>query len=73
MIFNKLPQQLQKFAHYSVLAAAISLVAITANAGNYKAKKDIDVVMVDSATVAAVDVMVSNDVIHVIDEVILPN
>ncbi len=30
-------------------------------------------VMIDGATVAAVDVMASNGVIHVIDEVILPN
>ena len=173
MIFNKLAQQFRKFAQYSVLAAAISLVAITAYAGNYKAKKDIvetaisngsfttlvaaldaaglvetlqgdgpftvfaptdeafaklpagtvenlllpenkdqltailtyhvlagkvtsaqvvkldsattvngqdvririneDVVMVDGATVAAVDVMASNGVVHVIDQVILPN
>ena len=32
-----------------------------------------DVVTVDGATVAAVDVMASNGVIHVLDEVILPN
>jgi hypothetical protein len=44
-----------------VLAAAISLVAISANAGNYKAKKGIG----DTAS--------SNEVINVIDEVILPN
>ena len=30
-------------------------------------------VMIDNATVASVDVMASNGVIHVIDEVILPN
>ena len=61
MIFNKLPQQLRKFAHYSVLAAAISLVAITANAGNYKAKKDI----VETATCTGV--------IQDVHQVILPN
>lgn len=32
-----------------------------------------DVVMIDGATVAAVDVMASNGIIHAIDEVILPN
>lgn len=32
-----------------------------------------DVVMIDGATVTAVDVMASNGVIHVIDEVILPD
>jgi hypothetical protein len=61
MIFRKLPRRLQKIAHFSVLAAAISLVAISANAGNYKAKKGIG----DTAS--------SNEVINVIDEVILPN
>jgi len=61
MIFKKLPRRLQKIAHYSVLAAAICLVAISADAGNYKAKKDI----VDTAS--------SNGVTNVIDEVILPN
>ena len=175
MFFEKLPQLIRKAAHYAVLAAAIGLFAITANAGNYghKASKDIiqtaqsngsfntlvaaveaaglsdtlkgdgpftvfaptdeafaklpagtveklllpenrdqltailtyhvvagkvtssqvvkldsattvngqsvdimtkgGVVMIDGATVAAVDVMASNGVIHVIDEVILPN
>ena len=32
-----------------------------------------DTVMVDGATVAAVDVMASDGVIHVIEDVILPN
>lgn len=41
MIFNKFPKHFQKFAQYAVLAAAISLVAVTAYAGNHKAKKDI--------------------------------
>lgn len=173
MIYNKLPLQIQKYAQFSVLAATIALFAITANAGNYTAKKNIvetatnngsfttlvaaldaaglsetlqddgpftvfaptdeafaklpagtvenlllpenkdqliailtyhvvagkvtsghvvkldsattvngqdvrisvndDIVMVNGATVAAVDVIASNGVIHVIDEVILPN
>lgn len=41
MFTKKLPQNFQKFTQLSVLAALVSLFAITANAGNYKAKKDI--------------------------------
>lgn len=43
MIFHKLPTKTQQFARYLVLAASISLFAITANAGNYghKASKNI--------------------------------
>ena len=43
MIIQKLPRKFQKFAHYAIFAAAISLLAITANAGSYgkKANKDI--------------------------------
>ena len=41
MFIKKLPQNFQKFTQLSVLAALVSLFAITANAGNYKAKKDI--------------------------------
>lgn len=60
MIFRKLPRRLQEIAHYSVLVAAINLVAITANAGNYKAKKII------------VETSAGNGVTYVFDEVILP-
>jgi uncharacterized surface protein with fasciclin (FAS1) repeats len=43
MTIQKLPPTFQKIAHYAVLAAAICLLSITANAGSYgkKAKKDI--------------------------------
>lgn len=43
MFFRKLPQRVQKFVHLSVLAASVSLFAITASAGSYgkKASKDI--------------------------------
>lgn len=43
MIFNKLPKHFQKLALFSVLVAALSLFAITANAGHHgsKASKDI--------------------------------
>jgi len=61
MIIRKLPRRLQKIAHYLVLVAAISLVAITANAGNYKARNDI------------VETAAGNGVIQVIYEVILPS
>ena len=43
MIFHKLPRKAQQYARYMVLAASITLFAITANAGNYghKASKNI--------------------------------
>ena len=41
MFIKKLPQNFQKFTQLSVLAALVSLFAIAANAGSYKAKKDI--------------------------------
>jgi len=41
MIFRKFPQKFQKFMHYSALAAAISLLAITADARDYQVKGDI--------------------------------
>ena len=47
--------------------------ATTVNGQDVRIKVNEDVVMVDGATVAAVDVMASNGVIHVIDQVILPN
>lgn len=47
--------------------------ATTVNGQNVTIRTDNDMVMIDGATVAAVDVMASNGVIHVIDEVILPN
>lgn len=31
MIFNKLPRQIQKFLHFTVLAASLSLLAIAAD------------------------------------------
>lgn len=47
--------------------------ATTVNGQAVKIVTKGDMVMVDGATVAAVDVMASNGVIHVLDEVILPN
>ena len=47
--------------------------AITVNGQDVQIRLEKDTVMIDGATVAAVDVMASNGVIHVIDEVILPN
>lgn len=47
--------------------------ATTVNGQDVSIRTDNDVVMVDGATVTAVDVMANNGVIHVIDEVILPN
>ena len=47
--------------------------AKTVNGQDVQIRTQNDMVMIDGATVAAVDVMASNGVIHVIDEVILPN
>lgn len=47
--------------------------ATTVNGQDVQIRQEKDTVMIDGATVAAVDVMASNGVIHVIDEVILPN
>ncbi len=47
--------------------------AATANGQDVKIKVKKDKVMVDNATVIATDIMTSNGVIHVIDEVILPS
>ena len=44
MIFNKLPKCIRKLAQYSVLAAAVGLFAITANAGNHAKKYSKDIV-----------------------------
>ncbi len=63
MFLNKLPQKAQRFATYLVLTASVSLFAVTAFAGSYGHKTNKDIVETAS----------SNDVIHVIDEVILPN
>jgi uncharacterized surface protein with fasciclin (FAS1) repeats len=63
MTIQKLPPTFQKIAHYAVLAAAICLLSITANAGSYSKKANKDIV----------ETAASNGVIHVIDEVILPN
>jgi uncharacterized protein YggE len=42
MIFHKLPRKVHKFALFAVLAAAVSLFAISASAGSHghQAKKD---------------------------------
>ncbi len=47
--------------------------ATTVNGQDVTIRVEDKMVMIDGATVAAVDVMASNGVIHVIDEVILPN
>ena len=47
--------------------------APTVNGQSIKIRTANHMVMIDEATVAAADVMASNGVIHVIDEVILPN
>ena len=47
--------------------------ATTVNGQDVQVRLEKDTVMINGATVAAVDVMASNGVIHVIDEVILPN
>ena len=47
--------------------------ATTVNGQDVQIRLEKDTVMIDGATVAVVDVMASNGVIHVIDEVILPN
>ena len=47
--------------------------ATTVNGQDVQIRVEKDIVTVDGATVTAVDVMASNGVIHVIDEVILPN
>lgn len=63
MIFHKLPQNFRKLAQLAVLAAAVGLFAITATAGQYTHKTSKDIV----------ETAASNGVIHVVDEVILPN
>ncbi len=63
MTFQKPPLNIRKFAQLAVLAAAVGLFAITATAGQYKKKAGMDIV----------ETAASNGVIHVIDEVILPN
>ena len=47
--------------------------ATTVNGQNVDIRVNDGAVMIDNATVAKVDIMASNGVIHVIDEVILPN
>ncbi|MBD3382715.1 MAG: fasciclin domain-containing protein, partial [candidate division Zixibacteria bacterium] len=46
--------------------------AQTLNGQDLKVKVDKEMVMVDNANVVATDILCSNGVIHVIDEVILP-
>lgn len=72
--------QLTAILTYHVVAGKVTSAqvvklnsATTVNGQDIKIRIMEDVVMVDGATVAAVDVMASNGVIHVIDEVILPN
>ena len=47
--------------------------ATTVNGQDVRIRVENETVMIDGATIAAVDVMASNGVIHVIDEVMLPN
>ncbi|NNE05792.1 MAG: fasciclin domain-containing protein, partial [Xanthomonadales bacterium] len=47
--------------------------ATTVNGQNVSIKVMDGSVMIDNATVSAADVMADNGVIHIIDEVILPN
>lgn len=63
MIFHKFPPNFRKAAHLAILAAAVGLFAITATAGQHKHKASKDIV----------ETAASNGVIHVTDEVILPD
>ena len=72
--------QLTAILTYHVVAGKVTSAqvvkldsATTINGQDVEISIERDVVMVDGATVAVVDVMASNGVIHVIDEVILPN
>ncbi len=72
--------QLTAILTYHVLAGKVTSAqvvkldsATTVNGQDVRIRINEDVVMVDGATVAAVDVMASNGVVHVIDQVILPN
>jgi uncharacterized surface protein with fasciclin (FAS1) repeats len=72
--------QLVSILTYHVVAGKVTSAqvvkldsATTVNGQDVQINIENDKVMVDGATIAAVDVMASNGVIHVIDEVILPN
>ena len=72
--------QLAAILTYHVVAGKVTSAqvvkldsATTVNGQDVRIRVKNDTVMVDGATIAAVDVMASNGVIHVIDEVILPN
>ena len=72
--------QLTAILTYHVVAGKVTSAqvvkldsATTVNGQDIEISIERDVVMVDGATIAVVDVMASNGVIHVIDEVILPN
>ena len=72
--------QLTAILTYHVVAGEVTAAevvmlesATTVNGQNITIAMEGDAVMIDGATVAAADVMASNGVIHVIDEVILPN
>lgn len=73
-------EQLTVILTYHVVAGKVTSAqvvtlesATTVNGQDVQIRVENDTVMVDGATVAVVDVMASNGVIHVIDEVILPN
>jgi uncharacterized surface protein with fasciclin (FAS1) repeats len=72
--------QLTAILTYHVVAGKVTSAqvvklnsATTVNGQDVEIRTNESIVMIDGATVAAVDVMASNGVIHVIDEVILPN
>jgi uncharacterized surface protein with fasciclin (FAS1) repeats len=72
--------QLTAILTYHVVAGKVTSAqvvkldsATTVNGQEIKIRVEADVIMIDGASVAAADVMASNGVIHVIDEVILPN
>ena len=72
--------QLIAILTYHVVAGKVTSVqvvkldsATTVNGQDVDIRTDNNIVMIDGATVAVADVMASNGVIHVIDEVILPN
>ena len=72
--------QLTAILTYHVVAGKVTSAqvvtlesATTVNGQDVQIRVEKDIVMINGATVVAVDVMAGNGVIHVIDEVILPN
>ena len=72
--------QLTAILTYHVVAGKVTAAqvvkldsATTVNGQDVRIRVEENVVMIDGASVATADVMASNGVIHVIDEVILPN